>query len=133
MTEEVNYSVAELAELGGVSRRTIRYYIQENLLPPPLGVGRGRHYADRHLEQLLRVKSMQERGLTLEKIRRALRGRQSALEAPEAVRAVLRTSWTRIELIPGLELHVSAEFKLPAPSKIAELGEWCRSAFLPRK
>jgi DNA-binding transcriptional MerR regulator len=129
--EEANYSVAELAELGGVSRRTIRYYIQEDLLPPPLGVGRGRHYADRHLEQLLRVKSMQERGMTLEEIRGTLRGRQGALL--EAVTAVPRTSWTRIELVPGLELHVSAEFKLPGPSKIAELAEWCRSGFLPRK
>lgn len=131
MIEEANYSVAELAELGGVSRRTIRYYIQEDLLPPPLGVGRGRHYADRHLEQLLRVKSMQERGMTLEEIRGTLRGRQGALL--EAVTAVPRTSWTRIELVPGLELHVSAEFKLPGPSKIAELAEWCRSGFLPRK
>jgi len=35
------YSVGELADLGGVSRRTVRYYVQEGLLPTPLGVGRG--------------------------------------------------------------------------------------------
>ena len=33
-----NYSIVELAELGGVSRRTVRYYVQESLLPS-LGVG----------------------------------------------------------------------------------------------
>lgn len=33
-----------MAELGGVSRRTVRYYVQEGLLSAPLGVGRGRHY-----------------------------------------------------------------------------------------
>lgn len=71
--------------------------------------------------------------MTLEEIRGTLRGRQGSLEIAEEVRAVPRTSWTRIELAPGLELHVSNEFKLPGPSKIAELAEWCRSGFIPRK
>src|SRR6266404_5771758 len=66
-----NYSIVELAELGGVSRRTVRYYVQESLLPPPLGVGRGRHYGSEHLARLLAVKAMQEQGMTLEEIRDA--------------------------------------------------------------
>jgi len=32
------FSVGELAELGGVSRRTVRYYVQEGLIPAPLGL-----------------------------------------------------------------------------------------------
>ena len=64
--DTARYGIDELAELGGVSRRTVRYYVQERLLPPPLGVGRGRHYGRAHLDALLRVKSMQEAGLTLD-------------------------------------------------------------------
>jgi DNA-binding transcriptional MerR regulator len=40
--DTARYGIDELAELGGVSRRTVRYYVQEQLLPPPLGVGAGR-------------------------------------------------------------------------------------------
>src|SRR6185503_1094737 len=64
--------IEDLAELGGVTRRTVRYYVQEGLLPAPLGVGRGRHYGPEHLERLLHVKALQEDGLPLSEIRRRL-------------------------------------------------------------
>ena len=63
------YNIDELADLGGVSRRTVRYYVQEGLLPAPLGVGRGRHYGRPHLDRLLEVKAWQEAGLSLVEIR----------------------------------------------------------------
>ena len=52
MTENERYGIAELAALGGVTRRTVRYYVQQGLLPAPLGVGRGRHYGPEHLARL---------------------------------------------------------------------------------
>ncbi len=123
-----NYSIVELAQLGGVSRRTVRYYIQEHLLPPPLGVGRGRHYGSEHLARLLAVKAMQEQGMTLEEIRDAGSAGKRQLSAAR-VRPVERSRWTRIDVLPGIELHVSGDYRLPAPIKLAELGEWCRQAF----
>src|SRR6478609_8886644 len=65
------YAIGDLADLGGVSRRTVRYYVQEGLLPAPLGLGRGNHYTREHLDQLLRVKAMQEAGHTLDEIKSA--------------------------------------------------------------
>ena|SRR2546422_5746830 len=126
---DANYSIAELAQLGGVSRRTVRYYIQENLLPPPLGVGRGPHYGADHLERLLAVKAMQERGMSLEGIRDAGSAGKRQFLAAAKVRPVERSQWTRIDVLPGIELHVSGDYRLPAPIKLAELGEWCRQAF----
>ena len=70
--QEPRHGIAELAELGGVTRRTVRYYVQEGLLPAPLGVGRGRHYGADHLERLLQVRHLQEQGRTLEEIRSAI-------------------------------------------------------------
>ena len=66
------YAVGELADLGGVSRRTVRYYVQEGLIPAPLGVGRGDHYGREHLDRLLQVKALQEAGRSLDEIRQLL-------------------------------------------------------------
>src|SRR4051812_17009192 len=71
MTSAARYAIGDLARLAGVSRRTVRYYVQENLIPPPLGVGRGDHYGPQHLDQILRVKAMQEAGKSLDEIRQA--------------------------------------------------------------
>ena len=46
------YSISELAEEAGVSTRTIRYYVSEGLLPPPVGAGPNSRYTDAHLHQL---------------------------------------------------------------------------------
>jgi hypothetical protein len=62
MADPVRYGIGDLADLASVSRRTVRYYVQEGLLPAPFGVGRGNHYGREHLDQLLRVKALQEPG-----------------------------------------------------------------------
>ncbi len=84
MNDAKRFSVGELAELGGVSRRTVRYYVQEGLIPTPYGVGRGSHYGPEHLEELLKVKAMQEQGMTLETIRRRLSGEAATASMPMA-------------------------------------------------
>ncbi len=72
--DDARISIGEIAERGGVTRRTVRYYVQRGLIPEPLGRGRGEHYGAEHLAALLRVKSLQEQGATLEEIRRHLAG-----------------------------------------------------------
>lgn len=111
--EEIRYSIGELAELGGVSRRTVRYYVQRGLLPAPTGVGRGRHYTGRHLDTLIRVRRLQESGHGLAEIGERLRGASSATElrttprTPAVSRWVERVNrWTRIEIADGVELHL---------------------------
>ena len=98
---DLRYGIKELAELGGVSRRTVRYYTQEKLLPPPLGVGRGRHYGRQHLGALLKVKSLQEAGQTLEEIRRTLSGKQpDILAAPSAAQLERLAALCRVHVGP---------------------------------
>jgi DNA-binding transcriptional MerR regulator len=126
---EGRYGIEELSHLGGVSRRTVRFYIQEGLLPAPLGVGRGRHYNEEHLRHLIRVREMQEQGLTLAEIRRRVAGGGEAQAERRAAEAPARSAYLRLELAPGLELHVSGDRALPSPSRLAELAEWCRQWF----
>jgi DNA-binding transcriptional MerR regulator len=132
---EARYAVGDLADLGGVSRRTVRYYVQEGLLPTPHGVGRGNHYGPEHLERLLKVKTLQEAGRTLDEIRRTLssksRTRDTAPDAAQAEALPDRTVWRRLALAPGVEINVSAAVRLPSPGRLAELAAWCRLHFPP--
>lgn len=102
------YSIDELAELGGVSRRTVRYYVQRGLIPPPDGTGRGRHYGRAHIDALLRVKAEQEGGRTLVEILGHDDPAQLPGPAPPAPDVGLRAqeTWTRVVLDDGVELHV---------------------------
>jgi DNA-binding transcriptional MerR regulator len=135
--EQDRYGIDELADLGGVSRRTVRYYVQEELLPPPLGVGRGRHYDQSHLDRLLQVKALQESGRTLDEIRallsqapgkmRARQGGRTGVAVPTIPPVIPRSAWRRLDLAPGVELHVSSDITLPAPGRLSELAEWCRA------
>ena len=99
-----------------MSRRTVRYYVQEGLLPAPLGVGRGSHYDRTHLDRLLEVKAEQEAGRSLDDIRARRRpssGRPGHAAAAPA-RSIPRSTWRRLELAPGVELHVASDIRLPA-------------------
>ena len=67
---DTKYGISELATLGEVSRRTVRYYVQRGLIPAPTGTGRGKHYTPEHLERLIRVRTWQEEGVSLAEIER---------------------------------------------------------------
>jgi DNA-binding transcriptional MerR regulator len=125
------YAIGDLADLADVSRRTVRYYVQEGLLPAPLGVGRGNHYGRQHLDQLLKVKALQETGRTLDEIRSVLRGkRQTDVSGPSTDPAPERALYRRVRLAPGVELHVAGNVRLPSAGRLNELAAWCRANFL---
>ncbi|MCI4355390.1 MAG: MerR family transcriptional regulator, partial [Thermoplasmata archaeon] len=99
--------------------------VQEGLLQPPLGVGRGRHYGAEHLKRLLEVKALQEQGRSLSEIREAIesgpRVKGRLAEPPQ------RAQFVRLEVLPGVELNVSSAYRVPSPGRLAELAEWCRT------
>ena len=134
MASVVRYAIGDLARLAGVSRRTVRYYVQEELIAAPLGVGRGNHYGAEHLEQILRIKAQQEAGRTLDEIRRGPGERVAARRRPAATVEpvqVERTVWRRLTLAPGVELHIARNVRLPSPGRLQELAAWCRTHFAP--
>ena len=129
------YAIGDLATLGGVSRRTVRYYVQEGLIPPPAGLGRGNHYGPEHLAALLRVKALQEDGQTLDDIRRALSGRgprsapahEPRTTTPPPDRpALARSLWRRLSIAAGVELHIASTVDLPSRAALRELDDWCQ-------
>lgn len=72
--EQDEMTLAELVEHAGVSVRTVRYYIAEGLLPPPITTGPGSTYGSGHLLRLRLIQRLKDAYLPLKEIRRRLAG-----------------------------------------------------------
>ena len=129
MPDDPRYSIQDLADLADVSRRTVRYYVQEGLIPAPLGVGRGPHYAQAHLVRLLQVKELQSSGRSLDEIRATVDGGAERRAIKPAIALPDRSVWRRLQLAPGIEIHVANHITLPGPNRLRELADWCRVHF----
>lgn len=70
--DQPHYSLSELTDEAGVSVRTVRYYIAEGLLPPPITAGPRSYYTRAHLDRLRLIDRMKEGYLPLKEIRRRL-------------------------------------------------------------
>jgi DNA-binding transcriptional MerR regulator len=66
------YTLTELANLAGVSPRTVRYYLAQGLLPAVGISGPGAKYDDNHLARLRLIKRLQQEHQPLADIRRRL-------------------------------------------------------------
>lgn len=123
----------ELAQRAGISARTVRYYVQRGLLPPPTFRGKDSSYGASQLLRLKVIRALQAAFYPLETIKGLLASSDDAaltelLQSPPAAPSHLgepaqpkrhsahpRTSragfpageqWRRIVLCPGVELLV---------------------------
>ena len=76
------FELTQLADRAGVSPRTVRYYIQQGLLPAP-EKGPGAHYGPEHLDRLLLIKKFQREHLPLAEIRRLLEESGDSIDSAE--------------------------------------------------
>ncbi|MEV5914781.1 MerR family transcriptional regulator [Streptomyces chartreusis] len=65
MTEKREYRMEELARLAGITVRTLRFYRERKLIPPPRREGRIAWYDEHHLARLRTIAALLERGHTL--------------------------------------------------------------------
>ena len=72
MEKKDTFTLSELAETSGVSKRSIRYYIQSGLLPAAPRTGRGTVYPSSHLARLALIQQLKERHQPLDEIRRQI-------------------------------------------------------------
>ena len=66
-TEEL--TIEDLAKQSGLSLRTLRYYIQEGLLPGPDSLGKYARYSQEHLDRLEIIRRLKNLRLPLSEIR----------------------------------------------------------------
>ena len=113
--EAKKYTIEELCELTGFSRRTIRYYVQSGIIEAPAGRGRGGFYYDSHVDKLRQIRSFQEQGLTLQTIQsRLVEDKSSEITSRQGV-------WVRYDVAPGVEIHINRERETTEGRRIVEL------------
>ena len=119
MQDEEKFTLDELAGLVDLPARTVRYYIQLDLVDRPAGAGRGAHYTQAHLEQLLAIRKWQNAGLSLERIRDVLAGEDTPEPPPRRKGTVEVRS--HIVIDEGVELVVDPARADMSPAEVREL------------
>jgi len=142
------YTAEMLAFRAGLPLRTVRFYVQEKLVDPPLGRGRGAHFNEHHLVQLQQARTLQNAGFSLDAIRERRGDLSLGLKAMENYDA-MRRHWAgagstpayvedggldpaeclRIPMSEGVELLVSIDRPLPSPRQLVEIALHIRKAF----
>lgn len=122
------YTIEEISTLTGFSKRTIRYYIQKNIIGPPSGRGRGGFYYDSHVSDLLKIRSLQKKGLNLSFIKDVLKGTER-LGVKTDTQIYARDLRVRYKIIPGFEIDISRSLEEKKSKKIMEIIRLIKSNF----
>src|SRR6266700_3882056 len=137
------------------SERTIRFYVTKGLVSPPEGRGTAATYSYRHFLQLLWIKLRQMEGATLATITKEMQDqtgdvleRRAAQARGKSGRALtawiardaerepdVASSWRRIPVGRGIELHVEAAHPLarlgPAEADVADAVRQALAKLMP--
>ena len=128
-TASQTYTLDQLADLAGVNRRTVRYYIQLGLVDSPEGQTRAAHYTWQHLKQLLEVRGYTEQGFSLERTAELMRGDDSPPPAASLARAGSITVQSHIHLADGVELVVEPGRARLTPEQLRRLAREAIAAY----
>ena len=143
-------SIDELADSAGLTRRGIRFYVQQRLLPAPHGVGRGKHYDASHLDRLRQIRGLQTAGHSLDEIRHILASGATAAPSAAALTPTppppgspvrrpstrppvpLRSElWRHLRVMQGVELSFDAARFNPTVEQLIALRDAITATFTP--
>ena len=120
-------SLSQLAELTGFSSRSIRFYIQKELVDKPEGQKRGAYYQQRHIEQLMFLKRGQEQGLSLDRLRQLMRRPESFVPVEPPQPGTMRLL-NHLTLAEGIELVIEPQLSGLNADEIRQLTKACLAA-----
>lgn len=111
------FTLDELCSLVDLPKRTIRYYMQLELVDRPQGETRAAQYTGRQLDQLIRVKQLAAAGISLERIKDVMTG-APALVPPRQLRPGDIQVRSQVFIAPGVELHVDPDVAKLSPDAL---------------
>ncbi len=127
--EPKSFSLDELAAAAGLSRRTVRYYIQIGLLERAEGETRAARYSPQHLEQLVAIRRWTEEGISLDRVRDLLARPAAAAEARATARPAGAVEvWSHLVVADGVEVTLEAGRAGLTPEQVREFFRAVTSA-----
>ncbi|MFE6030593.1 MerR family transcriptional regulator [Streptomyces niveus] len=122
--EEVReYRMKELADAAGITVRTVRFYRERGLIPPPRREGRIAWYDSHHLARLRTIAALLERGHTLNGIADLATAFESGRDVGELLGLGEPTEETPVHLTPAeLADHFEGEVTAENLATALELG-----------
>ncbi len=136
--EPETYDLTELSDRAGVTPRTVRYYVQQGLLPSPGMRGPGARYDGRHLDRLNLIKRLQREHLPLAEIRRRLEALDDSavrrlVQAKPEPPASSALAYVRDVLAGKYVMRETEEATVPRsePVRVAERSQWERITLAP--
>ncbi|MFB6958858.1 MerR family transcriptional regulator [Streptomyces sp. NPDC056309] len=113
----------ELARLAGITVRTLRFYRERKLIPPPRREGRIAWYDDHHLARLRTISALLERGHTLNGIAELAEAFDHGRDVGELLGLGAPTEETPVRLTPEeLADHFAGEVTAENLAAAMELG-----------
>jgi Cu(I)-responsive transcriptional regulator len=121
---EANFSIGKLARTAGCNAKTIRYYEEIGLMPPPMRTPGGQRIYDRTaIDRLAFIRHSRDLGFGLESIRALLRladePEQSCAAADRIARTQLRSVEQRIASLTALRAELERMIASCAGGRIA--------------
>ena len=105
-----------------VSRRNVRFYIQQGLVDRPNGAGRGARYGRDHLIQLMVISHWKAQGLSLQRIRELIQGKDAPVLPPRRDTGGIEV-WSHLHVTDGIELHIQPGKAGLSPEQLRLLQE----------
>ncbi len=128
MPLEPEYTLQDLADLAGVTPRTIRFYVAQGVLPSPGRTGPGTTYGPSHLARLRLIRRLQREHLPLAEIRARLAALPddaviALVEAPAPPQPTNTASdYIRSVLGPSQRRLVEAPALMAVPAQLREIN-----------
>lgn len=126
------YTISELEQMTGLTRRAIHYYVSQKLIPAPESKGGpGAKYGEEQLVRLQLIRILQDE-LKLEKIREALASmseedmRRIVTDAESGVKrwdATAVSSWVSGQVASSASVTVRPVARLPKNFSFTKIGE----------
>lgn len=104
---DITYDIQDLVNTSGVPRRTVYFYVQQGILPPPDGAGLAARYGEDHLLRLRLIPVLRQQGLRLDEIRARF-----AKMSPDEMRQALAVGQAAPKAEPNVK-RTTATIPLP--------------------
>lgn len=110
--------IEDLCRLTGLTRRTVRFYIQKGLLEKPFGEKKGAWYSQDHLARLARIRELSASGLSLDAVARQLdEGVDGGGDATASMPGAVCVK-SHITVARGLEVVISPDLAQMRPEQL---------------